>query len=351
MRLSGAFGACAAVAAGLVIAGGALVQSALGQTSSARTGDDFYRDKTVTIIVSTGPGGGYDLYARTLSEHIGRHVPGQPNFILQFMPGAGGVRAADYLYNIAAKDGSVIGLMSNGIPLVQLLKGDVRFDVAKFNFIGRADAMNAMTMVAGNLNVKTVEAARAADLVFGSTGRGQQSDMHPNALKSVLGFSRIKVVIGYKGSSEVNLALEKGEVNAHSSAWSSWKTSGARMIQSGTVIPLVEHGVEKSPDNPGVPLVLDLARNSFERQVLTLISSDAAVGRAFITPPGVPPARVAILREAFEKTIKDPAFLAEAKKRKLEIWPLTGAELQKQVETVMKSTPDVISTAKQALGF
>jgi tripartite-type tricarboxylate transporter receptor subunit TctC len=351
MTLSKMFASCSICVASTFIAAAALLAPAHGQTAGAPPTDNFYRDKTVTIIVSTGPGGGYDLYARTLSEHIGRHVPGQPNFILQFMPGAGGVRAADYLYNIAAKDGSVIGLMSNGIPIVQLLKGDVRFDVAKFNFIGRADAMNAMTMVAGNLNVKTVDAARGVDLVFGSTGRGQQSDMHPNALKNVLGLSRIKVVIGYKGSSEVNLALEKGEVNAHSSAWSSWKTSGARMIQAGTVVPLVEHGVVKSPDNPGVPLVLDLARNSFERQVLTLISSDAAVGRAFIMPPGVPASRVALLREAFEKTIKDPAFLAEASKRKLEIWPLTGAELQSQVETVMKSSPDVIATAKNALGF
>lgn len=322
--------------------------SAFAPTAAAT---DFYRGKTVTIIVSTGPGGGYDLYSRTLSQHIGNHIPGQPNFILQFMPGAGGVKAANYVYNVAPKDGSVIALLSNGLPLVQLLKGSVRFDVAKFNFIGRAAAMNAMTMVSSSAPAKTLEDIRATELVFGSTGKGQQSDVHPNALKNVLGFSKIKVVCCYKGSAAVNLALEKGEVHAHSSAWSSWKTRGAALIQEKKIIPLLEHGIEKSPDNPGVPLALDLARNELQRDVLTLVSADAAVGRAFATPPGVPAEIVTLLRSAFTKTMDDAAFVAEAKKRKMELWPLSGEELQKLVNRVMASKADVVKAAKDALQF
>lgn len=312
---------------------------------------DFYRGKTVTIIVSTGPGGGYDLYARTLSQHIGNHIPGNPNFILQFMPGAGGVKAANYVYTVAPKDGSVIALLSNGLPLVQLLKGNVRYDVAKFNFIGRAAAMNAMTMISSNAPVKTLEAIRTTETVFGSTGKGQQSDLHPHALKNVLGFSKIKVVCCYKGSAAVNLALEKGEVHAHSSAWSSWKTRGAALIQEKKIIPLLEHGIERSPDNPGVPLALDLARNELERDVLTLISADAAVGRAFGAPPGVPADIMTLLRSAFMKTMSDAAFVAEAKKRKMELWPLNGEQLQKLVVRVMSSKPEVIAAAKAALEF
>ncbi len=318
---------------------------------AAESVEDFYKGKTITIIVSTGPGGGYDLYSRTLSQHIGKHIPGNPNLILQFMPGAGGVKAAEYMYNIAPKDGSVIALLSNGLPLVQLVRGNVRYDVAKFNFIGRAAAMNAMTMVSAKAEVKTLEDARRIPLAFGSTGKGQQSDIHPSALKNVLGFDKIKVVQGYKGSANVNLALEKGEVDAHSSAWSSWKTRGASLIKEKKISPLVEHGIEKSPDNPGVPLILDLARNDFERKVLSLISTDAAVGRAFAGPPGVPQDRLAALRAAFETTMKDPVFLAEAKKRKLELWPLTGQQLQKVVVDAMSSTPDVVKAAKAALEF
>jgi tripartite-type tricarboxylate transporter receptor subunit TctC len=327
--------------------------SGLGLALAAPTcaAADFYSGKTVTIIVSTGPGGGYDLYARTLSQHIGNHIPGKPNFILQFMPGAGGVKAANYVYTVAPKDGSVIALLSNGLPLVQLLKGNVRYDVAKFNFIGRAAAMNAMTMVSSNAPAKTLEDMRKTELVFGSTGKGQQSDLHPHALKNVLGFSKIKVVCCYKGSAAVNLALEKGEVHAHSSAWSSWKTSGAALIQEKKIFPLLEHGIEKSPDNPGVPLALDLARNELERDVLTLVSADAAVGRAFGTPPGVPAEIVTTLRTAFTKTMNDAAFLAEAKKRKMEIWPLTGEQLQMLVVKVIASKPDVIAAAKAALEF
>lgn len=312
---------------------------------------DFYRGKTITIVVSTGPGGGYDLYSRTLSLHLGRHVPGHPGFVLSFMPGAGGMKAGQYLYNVGAKNSLMIGNLSNGLPLMQKLRSDVHFDVSRFNYIGRVASQNAMTMVNVSAPATTLDKARTTELTFGGTGKAQQAEMHPNSLRNVLGFTKIRVISGYKGSADVILAMEKGEVDGQCTAWSSWKTQYARLLKEKKVVPLVEHGVAKSPDNPGVPLVLDLARNDFERQVLTLINSDSAVGRNFAMPPGVPASHVAALRTAFMATMKDKAFLADAEKRNMEVWPMSGDDLQKLVVDVTAAPANVVEAAKKALLF
>jgi len=334
------------------IAAGAAIMAA-GVAGSARADEaaDFYRGKTITIVVSTGPGGGYDLYSRTLSLHFGKHIPGNPAFVLSFMPGAGGMKAGQYLYNVGAKNSLMIGNLSNGLPLMQKLRSDVHFDVAKFNYIGRVASQNAMTMVNVNAPVTTLEKLRTTELIFGGTGKAQQSEMHPNSLRNVVGFTKIRIVSGYKGSADVILAMEKGEVQAQATAWSSWKTQFARLIKAKKVVPLVEHGVAKSPDNPGVPLVLDLARNDFERRVLTLINSDSAVGRNFALPPGVPAERVAALRTAFMATMKDKDFLADAEKRNMEVWPMSGEELQRLVVDVTAAPANIVDAAKKALLF
>ncbi len=334
-----------------------LMSSGLFVTSGAFADDasvaELYRGKTVTIIVSAGPGGGYDLYSRTLSQHFGKHIPGNPSFVLQFMPGAGGAKAANYLYNVAPKDGRVIGNVSNTLTLIQLLKGGVKFDVAKFNYIGRAAAMNAITMVWHDAPATSLEALAKTDkkLILGSTGVGQQGDIHAKAIKNVLGYPNIKIVTGYKGSANVNMAMEKGEVHGQASAWSSWKSRYGAWVKSGKIVPLVEHGLVKSPDNPGAPLILDLAKNDFDRQVLKLISSDTVVGRVFVTPPGVPEKRVTALRKAFMATMKDPTFLADAKAKKMELWPMAGEELQEVVLSATNAQSEVVAAAKKALEF
>jgi tripartite-type tricarboxylate transporter receptor subunit TctC len=324
-----------------------------GALADAKAVAGFYQGKTITIVVSAGPGGGYDLYSRTLSRHFGKHIPGKPAFVLQFMPGAGGVKAANYLYNVAPEDGSVIGNVSNTLTLIQLLKGGVKFDVAKFNYIGRAAAMNAITMVWHNAPATSLEDLSKTDkiLIFGSTGVGQQGDIHAKAIKNVLGYSNIKIVTGYKGSANVNMAMEKGEVHGQASAWSSWKSRQGAWVKERKIVPLVEHGLVKSPDNPGAPLILDLAKNDFEREVLKLISSDTVVGRVFVTPPGVPEDRATALREAFTETMKDSDFLADAKAKKMELWPMPGEELQEIVSGATNADPKVIAAAKKALEF
>lgn len=334
-----------------MVAAAAILAALSAPQAAADEIADFFRGKTITILVSTGPGGGYDLYSRTLSQHYGRHIPGNPNFILTFMPGAGGMKAGQYLYNVAPKNGLMIGNLSNGLPLIQALGGDVRFDVGKLNYIGRMASQNAMTMVWHTAPATTLEAARRNELIFGGTGKVQQSELHSNSLKNVVGFDKLRIVSGYKGSADVVLAMEKGEVHAQSTAWSSWKTSFGRLIAEKKIVPLVEHGVAKSPDNPGVPLILDLARNPLEREVLTLINSDSAVGRNYALPPDTPPATVAALRKAFTATLADKRFLADAAQRKMEIWPLTGEELQRIVLGVTTAKPEVAAAAKKALGF
>lgn len=335
-----------------VLIGSSLLFSA-GALADEKAVADFYQGKTVTIVVSAGPGGGYDLYSRTLSQHFGKHIPGKPDFVLQFMPGAGGVKAANYLYNVAPKDGSVLGNVSNTLTLIQLLKGGVKFDVGKFNYIGRAAAMNAITMVWHDAPATSLEELAKTDktLILGSTGVGQQGDIHAKAIKNVLGYSNIRIVTGYKGSANVNMAMEKGEVHGQASAWSSWKSRQGAWVKERKIVPLVEHGLVKSPDNPGAPLILDLAENDFEREVLKLICSDTVVGRVFVTPPGAPDDRVAALRKAFMETMKDPEFLADAKARKMELWPMPGEELQEIVLSATRADPKVIAAAKEALEF
>jgi tripartite-type tricarboxylate transporter receptor subunit TctC len=333
------------------IAVAAIAAAATAVPAQADSVADFYRGKTITIVVSTGPGGGYDLYSRTLSMYFGKHIPGHPNFVLTFMPGAGGMKAGQYLYNVGAHNSLMIGNLSNGLPLMQKLRTDVRFDVSKFNYIGRVASQNAMTMVNANAPATTLEKARTTELTFGGTGKAQQAEMHPNSLRNVLGFTKIRIISGYKGSADVILAMEKGEVDGQCTAWSSWKTQYARLLKEKKVVPLVEHGVVKSPDNPGVPLVLELARNDFERKVLTLINSDSAVGRNFALPPGVPADHVAALRAAFMATMKDKDFLADAHKRNMDVLPMSGEALQKLVVDVTTAPPNVVQAARKALLF
>jgi tripartite-type tricarboxylate transporter receptor subunit TctC len=330
----------AAVIAALVILGVSTPQPA-----RADAVEDFFKGREITLIVAFGAGGGYDLYGRALIEHFGRFIPGNPKFTIQFMPGAGGALAANHLYTVSPKDGTVIGLLANGMPLGQVLRSPgIRFDAAQFVYIGRMASMETALMVWNDVGVRNVDQWRQKEVVFGSTGKANQDYFVPYIAGQVLGF-KVKTVQGYKGSNEINLAMEKREVDAMSMSWASLLLRLPHWVTENKVTALAFNGLELPPEAPKVPLLINLTKNDDDRKLLELIANPAAIGRTFTLPPGTPPDRVAALRKAFDAMMKDEKFLADATARKMDVNYASGQEMAKVVERLLVTPPAVVERA------
>lgn len=332
----------------IVNAGAALVLSGLALASAATApaaAEDFYAGKTIQIIVSSGVGGdSYDSLSRLVARHMGRHLPGDPAMIVQNMPGAGGVLAANQLYNIAPRDGTVIGMIDQSISETQLFKvGGLKADVTKMNWIGRVISNNAVLFAWHTAAVKTIGDALSKELIICSTGSA--SHLRWTALQRLLGF-KFKLITGYKGTGECLVAIERGEVEALSMPWTVFRAIRADWIRDRKVNILLQTGLEKAPQLPDVPRVVDLARNDEQRQILELFSQPEKVGRSFTAPPGLPPQRVAELRAAFTATMKDPAFLADAATMRIDLSPLPGDALQAIIEKSFDYSPAIVAQAQ-----
>ena len=349
MRKPIGLAACAALVAGM----GAVASA----PAAAETPAEFYKDNVITAILGAGPGGGYDLYARTVMSHLVKHIPGKPKYILQFMPGAGGIKAAAFVYNVAPKDGSRMAKLSNMLPAFQLLRGGVKYDVSKMNYIGRAASMQYVTMVWHTTGVKSLDdlAKAKKPVIFGSTGLSQSNYIVPAVMQKLLGLN-VKVITGYVGTASINKALEQGEVTGRAGAWSSWISRAGRLIDSGQIVAIAQSGLEKATDikngyGKPTPLLLDLAKNDDDRAILKLLASDAAIGRNFSVPPGVPKDRVKALCRAFDATMKDPAFLAQAKQRKLIVEPKTCEWLSETAQAIVATPTPLVKKARALLGW
>lgn len=334
------------------IAAGAVVFGVVaGTTAKADPIADFYKGKEIKILVAFGAGGGYGLYAQLLAQYMGKHMPGHPNLIPQYMPGAGGAKAANYLYNVAPHDGSVIALLSNSTALAQVLQGaKLKYDASKFDFIGRLVDMRSSILVWHTAGVKTIADMRKKQVIFGCTGTEAQDYMNPMLMKNILGL-KVKVVQGYKGSKEINLAMEKGEVQAMSNSWGSVKARLRNWLDEKLAIPVAMVGMTKAPDLPSAPTLLSLAKNKADRQVLALMASTTEIGRAFATPPGVPPARLAALSRAFKATYDDPKFQADAKKRNMDMAYESGEAVEKLVRETIAAPRSVVDRFIKALNL
>jgi tripartite-type tricarboxylate transporter receptor subunit TctC len=309
---------------------------------------DFYRNKTVTVIVGAGAGGGFDLYSRTLSQHLARHLPGGPGFVLKFMPGAGSIKATNYVYQVAPRDGSVMMLPSQSVALFQRLQEGVRYDAARMNWIGRMVSATGVLVVWHTAPATTLEDMKTTEVVFGAHGRGQDTYIFPRLMNALLGY-KVKPVLGYPGSANVMNALEKGEVHGYVYIWASLKSRQGDWLRERKLIPIANYSLETPGDRPDLPLVADLAKDPEHKAIFEFFSSIATVGRAFAFPPEVPDARVAAMRQAFMATMKDPAFLADAKKRKMDIEPMSGEKIQAVIEKTVATPQALIDKAKQAL--
>jgi tripartite-type tricarboxylate transporter receptor subunit TctC len=320
-------------------------------TSISAHAENFFEGKTVTVITSTGVGGTYDLTARLIARHMPRYIPGNPTMVVQNMPGGGNLKATNYMYNIAPKDGTTIASIHNAIPLHQVLDGrGVQYDTDKFNWLGSTGPENETIIAWSTAGVTTIQQAKEKEVIVGGTGAGSGIVIIPIAMNAILG-TKFKMVSGYEKSEDVNLAMQRGEVQARAFGLGSIITQHPDWIKEKKVAFLAQAGIKRAHQLPDTPLLTELAANDEQRQVMQLISSPPALGRPFIAPPGVPADRLAILRSAFASTLKDKAFLAEAEKLQFEIEPMSADEVAKIVRDLNKAASDVVAKARVAMSL
>lgn len=302
---------------------------------SQQSVEDFYRGKKLDMIIGYSSGGTYDLYARLVARYLGNYIPGKPLIVPRNMPGAGSRAAANWVYNVAPKDGTVLATADQSLSLQQAI-GDKRinFDTTKFIYIGNPNIENNTTVAWAASGIKTIDDAKSREVTAGATG-GSTSSQYPKAMNVLLG-TKFKIVLGYPGGNDVNLALERGEVEVRgSNSWTSWKATRPDWIAEHKINILVQIGLAKAVDLPDIPLLMDLAANEGDRQLLRVLSSSTHIGRPIFTAPGVPAERVEALRKAFDTMTHDPAFIQEAKREKFDIDPSTGASMQQTVDEMM----------------
>jgi tripartite-type tricarboxylate transporter receptor subunit TctC len=328
----------------------AIIAGLFASATSAQSPADFYKGKNVDLYIGYSVGGGYDVYARILSRHMGKHIPGNPNVVPKNMEGAGSLRLANWLYNVAPKDGTAFGIIGRGTGFDPLLgKKGAQFDATKFNWIGSANNEVSICVAWHTTGITKIDQLYGKELTVGGTGASADTDQFPRVTNGVLG-TKFKVITGYPGGNDIGLAMERGEVNGRCGwSWSSVKSTHPTWIEQKKVNILVQLALSKHPELPDVPLIVDLAKNDEQRQILKIIFARQVMGRPFLAPPNVPQDRVAALRKAFMDTMKDKEFVAEAEKAQLEITPVSGEEIQKLVQDLYNTPPQIAQKAGELL--
>jgi tripartite-type tricarboxylate transporter receptor subunit TctC len=308
---------------------------------------EFYKGKQVTILVGFTPGGSSSLYAQALARHMGRHLPGSPNFIVQHSPGAGGLVAANTIYNTSPRDGTVFAITGRAVAIEPLLGNkNAKFEAQKFNWIGTANVEYTTCISWHTAPVKTFADLMTTELVVGGTGADATEVVFPKAANKMLG-TKIKIVLGYHGSTEIMLAMERGELQGFCGiGWTFVKLRKSDWLRDRKINLLFQMSLEKHPDIPQVPALIEQAKTPEDRKVFEFLFAPQEMGRPFFAPPGVPAERVKALRDAFEKTLKDPQFLAEAEKMGIEVQHVGGEAIHALLDRVYASPPEVIARAK-----
>ena len=334
---------------GLASWGLSIVALAMPAGAQAQSVAEFYKGKTINVIVGYTAGGGYDLYARALTRHMGRHLPGNPNFIVQNITGAGSLNAANNLYNVAPKDGTSFGTFGRGLAMEPLIgTARVQFDSTKFTWLGSGTNEISLCATWHTSPIKTWQDALKAQFAVGGEGAGSDPDTYAAFVRNVFGV-KLKLVTGYHGTSDIILAIERGEVDGRCGwSWSSIKSTRPAWIPEKKLNYLVHMSDAKAPELAHIPVITDFA-NDRQKQILRLVTSRQTMGRPFAAPPGVPADRALALRRAFDATLKDPAFLAEADKLKLDVNPVSGEEVDRLVAELYATPKDVVEEARVAI--
>jgi tripartite-type tricarboxylate transporter receptor subunit TctC len=329
---------------------GAVIAATLAAGSvHAQSVEEFYRGRNMPLVIGFSAGSGYDVYARQLARFMGKYIPGNPTLIAQNMPGAGSQRAAQYIYAVAPKDGSVIGTVSRSMPVEPLL-GDAQFDGRKFTWIGNIANNSSLCATWHTTDVRTWQDLVSKPVILGGEGPGADLDNFAMLLKNMFG-AKIKLVSGYPGGSEVNLAMERREIDGRCGwSWDSIKSTRPQWLQDKKINLLVSFSLDRMSDMPaGIPLIMEKTSSDEQRQILRVHLAAQALGRPFMAPPGIPEDRRAALRAAFDATMKDPDFIAETARVRLEVSPTSGAEIDRLLDAIYATPPDVIEKAKRAI--
>jgi tripartite-type tricarboxylate transporter receptor subunit TctC len=319
-----------------------------GLPAAAQTPEEFYKGKTIDFVIGYPPGGSNDVWGRIMTRHIGKHIPGKPAVVPKNMPGAGSFLAINQVFNVLPKDGTIIAIGAPTAALDERLGSQgVRFKTAQLNWIGRVDSLVNMVFMWKTSPVQTIAQAQQKEATLSGTGAGSTVSVYPTVLNNVIG-TKFKLIMGYKGSSEAMLAVERGEVEGHSTSWTALKVAHPDWLRDKSVRLLVQFALKRHPEMADIPTAVELGRSDEERAVLAAVMNASEVGTAFFTTPGVPADRLEALRRAFDATMKDPEFLAEVQKTRLAVNPIRGEELQKLVVEVASLSPAIIDKVRAA---
>jgi tripartite-type tricarboxylate transporter receptor subunit TctC len=322
----------------------------LGRQARAEPVADFYRGRSIALVIGYSAGGGYDAYGRVLARHMGKHIPGNPTIIPQNMPGAGSLRSANYLYNVAPKDGTVIGHFSRGMAMEPLIgTSATQFDARKFTWLGSGTDEVSVCLTWHTSPVRTWNDMLTIPFTVGGEGTGSDPDIFSAVMRNAFGV-KLKLVSGYPGTAEVALAVERGEIDGRCGwSWSSLKLTKPDWIAGKRVNLVTQLALKKSPELPDVPLIFDFATNERQRQILKMMLSRQSMARPFAAPPDLPAERKEALRVAFDRTMADAEFLAEARQRGLEVNPVGGTEIDKLVAELYQTPADIVAELRATI--
>jgi len=314
----------------------------VGVLAEPAAAEDFYRGKTIRLIAPSDVGGGYDLYARAFATHFRRHIPGEPAILVQNMPGGGGLLSANWLFNIAPKDGLAVGLIQRGLPFYPFF-GDqnAKFVPTQFSWLGSFAAETGSTTVWHAVKARTLDDAFKETVVLGGSGPND-SETYPHLMNNTLG-TKFRVVSGYRSNSAVFLAMERGEVEGVSGSWSSMKSERPSWVRDKLVRVLVQIARTRAPDLPDVPLITDYVKSDEHKAMWNVMLAMAQAGRPVAAPPGIPAELAKVLRAAFWATVKDPAFIAEMERGRRELSPESGESVQRLLEEVAATPPETLT--------
>lgn len=342
IRLSSRLG----IAAGVLLT----AQVGAGVHAQAQPLDEFFKAQPFTVLVGYPPGAGYDMYARLVARHLGQYLPGSPKVIVQNMPGAGSLSAANHLYNIAKQDGSIIGTFSRGITMLPIIDNNgVRYDTLKFNWVGSPSGEVSLAISWHDSGVNKFEDLQTRGMTAATSGPGSDGNIYGRVLNMILG-TKIKTVTGYQGSAQSMLAIERKEVDgATAVSYAAIKTAQRDWLENKKINILVQHALKGHPELKGVPVILDFAKSDDDRRVLEMVFARQSIGYPYAAPPNVPADRLEAIRKAFQATLQDPEFLAAAAKAGLMVDGVTGQQIQSLLTSLYSMPPAIADRAKAAM--
>jgi tripartite-type tricarboxylate transporter receptor subunit TctC len=323
--------------------------AALPSAAAAQPADQFFKGKNIRLYIGFDGGGTYDYYGRLVARFLGRHLPGEPTVIAQSMPGSGSLRAANYLFSAAPKDGTALGVITQTTAIEDALRSPgAQFKAAEFNWIGRMTAILEVHFTWKTSKAMTIADARAHEIPLAGTGAGSPSEGYPKLLNALAG-TKFKIISGYPSSTAGMLAMERGEVDGALTSWNTLKRTRQQWLQNRDINVLVQYGAERHPEMPDIPSVLEVATTPEGRAALAFYISGAELGRSLVAPPGLPPDRVAQLRAAFDAMLKDREFLAEIEKGGQEFYPASGDQVQRLIAATANAPRNVVDLTETIL--